>query len=46
MPWKPHRFRVKEFSDVIIEFVVGPDGKVTAMKQIDPSGEYLFPRQP
>ena len=27
------------FSDVILEFVVGPDGKITALKQIDPSGE-------
>ncbi len=45
VPWKPRRFRVKEFSDVIIEFAVGPDGKVAAMKQIDPSGEFVSPRQ-
>jgi CubicO group peptidase (beta-lactamase class C family) len=45
VPWKPRRFRVKEFSDVIVEFVVAPDGKVTAMKQIDPSGEFVSPRQ-
>lgn len=45
VPWKPRRFRVKEFSDVIVEFTVGPDGKVTAMKQIDPSGEFVSPRQ-
>ena len=38
------RFRVKEFSDVVIEFVV-EDGKVKAMKQTDPSGEFRFPRQ-
>lgn len=45
VPWKPRRFRVKEFSDVIVEFAVGPDGKVTALKQIDPSGEFVSPRQ-
>lgn len=44
VPWKPHRFRVKEFSDAIVEFVVA-NGRVTAMKQIDPSGEYTFPRR-
>lgn len=44
VPWKPRKFRVKEFSDLTVEFVIGPDGKVTAMKQIDPSGEYVFPR--
>lgn len=44
VPWRPHRFRVEEFSDVIVEFVVA-DGKVTAMKQSDPSGEYTFPRR-
>lgn len=43
--WQPQRFRLKEFSDVILEFVLGPDGKVTALKQIDPSGEYVSPRQ-
>ncbi len=45
VPWKPSRFRVKEFSDVTVEFVVGADGRVTAMKQSDPSGEFVFPRQ-
>jgi CubicO group peptidase (beta-lactamase class C family) len=44
VPWKPHRFRLKEFSDVVVEFVV-VDGRVTEMKQIDPSGEYRFPRR-
>ncbi len=43
-PWKPRRFRVKEFADVVVEFAV-VDGRVTEMKQIDPSGEYRFPRQ-
>ena len=45
VPWKPRRFRIKEFSDVSVEFVVGPDGSVTALKQADPSGEYVSPRQ-
>ena len=44
VPWKPHRFRVKEFSDVVVEFVVA-DGRVNEMKQIDPSGEYRSPRR-
>ncbi|HVH08476.1 MAG TPA: serine hydrolase [Gemmatimonadales bacterium] len=44
VPWRPARFKIKEFSDVMIEFVVTGD-KVTAMKRIDPSGEYTFVRQ-
>jgi CubicO group peptidase (beta-lactamase class C family) len=44
VPWKPHRFKVKEFSDVQVEFVV-EGGKVTAMKHIDPSGEYVSKRR-
>jgi CubicO group peptidase (beta-lactamase class C family) len=43
-PWKPHKFRVPEFADVVVEFVVEGD-RVTAMKQIDPSGQYTFPRR-
>ncbi|HEX2680610.1 MAG TPA: serine hydrolase, partial [Candidatus Dormibacteraeota bacterium] len=44
LPWRPRRFKIKEFSDVTIEFVA--DGnKVTAMKRVDPSGEYTFPRK-
>jgi CubicO group peptidase (beta-lactamase class C family) len=44
VPWKPHRFRLKEFSDVVVEFVVEA-GQVKEMRQIDPSGEYRFPRR-
>jgi CubicO group peptidase (beta-lactamase class C family) len=44
VPWRPHRFRVKEFSDLEVVFVVA-DGRVTAMKQRDPSGEFTFPRK-
>jgi CubicO group peptidase (beta-lactamase class C family) len=43
-PWKPHAFRVPEFADVVVEFVVEGD-RVTAMKQISPSGQYTFPRR-
>jgi len=43
-PWKPRQFRIKEFSDVVVEFEV-KDGKVTAMIQRDPSGEYRFARK-
>jgi CubicO group peptidase (beta-lactamase class C family) len=44
LPWKPHQFRIKEFSDVVIGFVV-EGGKVVAMTQSDPSGTYRFPRK-
>ena len=44
VPWKPHRFRLKEFSDVVVEFVV-EGGQVKEMRQVDPSGEYRFPRR-
>lgn len=44
VPWRPRRFKLKEFSDVTVEFVV-ENGRVTAMKQVDPSGEYRFVRQ-
>ncbi|HEU4836914.1 MAG TPA: serine hydrolase [Pyrinomonadaceae bacterium] len=44
-PWRPHQFRVKEFPDVVISFKV-EDGKVLAMQQRDPSGEFVFPRAP
>ncbi|HEX7980680.1 MAG TPA: serine hydrolase, partial [Gemmatimonadaceae bacterium] len=41
--WRPHQFRVKEYADVVISFDVEGD-RVTAMRQRDPSGEYVFPR--
>jgi CubicO group peptidase (beta-lactamase class C family) len=44
-PWRPHQFRLKEFPDVVISFTV-EGGKVVAMKQRDPSGEFVFPRAP
>ena len=44
IPWQPNRFRIKEFADVVYEFVVS-NGKVTELKVSDPSGEYKFVRQ-
>ena len=43
-PWRPRQFRLKEFSDTIVEFEVA-NGRVTAMKQRDPSGVTTFPRK-
>ncbi len=39
IPYKPRLFHTKEFADMTIEFIT-QNGKVTAMKQKDPSGEY------
>lgn len=44
IPWKPHRFRVREFSDVVWEFVLA-GAKVTALKQVNPAGEFTYPRR-
>lgn len=44
IPWRPHRFRIKEFSDVTFEFVM-TGGRVMELRQIDPSGQYTFTRQ-
>lgn len=44
VPWKPRKFRLPEFSDVVIEFLV-ENGKVTGMKQTTPGGEIVFPRR-
>jgi len=41
IPYKGLKFRIPRFSDVILEFVV-EDGRVTSLKQRDPSGEYAF----
>ncbi len=42
--YKAMKFRVPEFSDVMFEFV-GEKGEIKALKQIDPSGEYVFTRK-
>jgi CubicO group peptidase (beta-lactamase class C family) len=44
VPWRPRLFKIKEFSDSQFEFVVA-DGRVTALKQIDPAGEHSFQRK-
>ena len=44
IPYKGLQFRVKEFSDLTVEFVV-ENSQVKAVKQRDPSGEYTFPRK-
>ena len=45
MPWRPREFRLKEFPDAVVSFTV-KDGKVSDMRQRDPSGEFVFPREP
>ncbi len=45
VPWRPQQFRLKEFPDNVVSFTV-ENGRVTAMRQRDPSGEYVFPREP
>jgi hypothetical protein len=42
--YKGLKFRVPEFADLVVEFVE-ENGQITAVKQIDPSGEYVFKRQ-
>ncbi len=44
IPYKGLKFRIKDFSDVIFEFVV-ENGQVKALKQVDPSGVTVFPRK-
>ncbi len=44
IPWRAGRFRIKEFPDVIYEFIV-VTGRPTELKQFDPSGEYTFIRK-
>ena len=44
IPYKGLKFPVKEFCDMVREFVVEKEqGK--ALKQRDPAGEYVFPRK-
>ena len=44
IPWQAHRFRVKEFPDLVFEFI-SVNGKVAELKQSDPSGEFRFVRR-
>ncbi len=43
IPYKPLKFRKEEFADAVVEFVE-ENGKITGLKQIDPSGEYVSKR--
>ena len=42
--YKGLQFRIKEFSDLVLEFVM-ENGRVKAIKQRDPSGEYVLTRK-
>src|SRR5947207_3886718 len=44
IPIKGIKFRTPQFADVIYEFAM-ENGKVTALNERDPSGEFTFPRQ-
>ncbi|MBI3665039.1 MAG: serine hydrolase [Acidobacteria bacterium] len=44
IPYKGLQFHVKEFSDLVWEFVV-ENRQVRALKQRNPSGEFVFPRK-
>jgi CubicO group peptidase (beta-lactamase class C family) len=44
IPYKGLRFHVKEFSDLVWEFVM-ENQQVKAVQQRDPSGEVVFPRR-
>jgi CubicO group peptidase (beta-lactamase class C family) len=43
LPYKPMRFHLPEFSDVLIEFVE-ENGRITAMRQITPAGVFVSKR--
>ena len=44
IPYKGIKFHIPEFADVVFEFVE-ENGQVTSLKQIEPSGEYVFKRK-
>ena len=44
IPYKNLTFQAEKFSDMIFEFVM-ENGQVSALKQREPSGEYVFVRQ-
>jgi CubicO group peptidase (beta-lactamase class C family) len=44
IPWRAHRFRIKEYPDMVFEFLL-TNGRVTELKQSDPAGEYRFVRK-
>ena len=44
VPFKPHTFKIREFSDVTVRFEVA-GGKVVTLIRSDPSGEHRNPRK-
>jgi CubicO group peptidase (beta-lactamase class C family) len=44
IPYKGLKFHTEEFADTLVEFVE-QNGQITALKQIDPSGEYVSKRK-
>lgn len=42
--YKGLKFRIQDFSDLVLEFVE-ENGQIKALKQRDPSGEYVFTRK-
>ncbi|MCX6574499.1 MAG: serine hydrolase, partial [Candidatus Aminicenantes bacterium] len=44
IPYKGLQFRIKQFADVVWEFILEND-QVTGLKQRDPGGEIVFPRK-
>jgi CubicO group peptidase (beta-lactamase class C family) len=44
VPYRGLQFRIKEAADTVFEFVL-ENGKVKAVKQTDPAGEYVLPRR-
>lgn len=44
IPWQTARFRIKEFPEVVYEFV-SADGRVSELRESDPSGEFRFTRK-
>ena len=44
IPYKALKFRVEEFADSLVE-LLEENGQITALKQIDPSGEYVSKRK-
>jgi hypothetical protein len=44
IPMKKLQFRIAQFSDLVFEFAMD-NGRVVALKQREPSGEFSFPRK-
>jgi CubicO group peptidase (beta-lactamase class C family) len=44
VPYKGLKFRIQQFSDIVFEFVI-ENGQVKGLKQISPSGEYVYTKK-